>query len=74
MFALGIAESHTRSASQPWSPPYNPQSMYSSNPSQFNYPSDNLSTKWTTPDYQYNGASNRYSSPQQQQQQNFTDL
>ncbi|CAF2158379.1 unnamed protein product [Rotaria magnacalcarata] len=46
----GIAESHTRSASQPWSPPNNSQSIFSSNQSQtttttttnnnnFNYPS-----------------------------------
>ncbi|CAF4838044.1 unnamed protein product, partial [Rotaria magnacalcarata] len=47
---LGIAESHTRSASQPWSPPNNSQSIFSPNQSQttttttnnnnnFNYPS-----------------------------------
>ncbi|CAF1549011.1 unnamed protein product, partial [Adineta steineri] len=82
----GIAESHTRNASQPWSPPYNPQSIFSPNQQQqqtntnyFNYPS------WNQPKIQeqYNGYNQRntnnispnpYSSTQQQQQQHFTDL
>jgi len=43
----GIAESHTRSGSQPWSPPYNPQSVYSPpSTNYFTYPSDNLPPKW----------------------------
>ncbi|CAF1278738.1 unnamed protein product [Adineta steineri] len=81
----GIAESHTRNASQPWSPPYNPQSIFSPNQQQqqtntnyFNYPS------WNQPKIQeqYNGYNQRntnnispnpYSSTQQQQQ-HFTDL
>ncbi|UJR09271.1 hypothetical protein I4U23_013516 [Adineta vaga] len=73
----GIAESHTRIASQPWSPPYNSQPIFSptqqqTNPNYFNYPSQ-----------QYNGYNQRsnnnmspnpYSSNQRSQQQNFTDL
>ena len=73
----GIAESHTRNASQPWSPPYNPPPIYSPNqqvisPNYFNYPSS-----------QYNGYTQRntnnmspnpYVSNQRSQQQNFTDL
>ncbi|CAF1187201.1 unnamed protein product [Rotaria sordida] len=53
----GIAESHTRSASQPWSPPNNSQSIFSPNQQQtttinhFNYPSENLLSKWTNQDY-----------------------
>jgi hypothetical protein len=86
-FVSGIAESHTRSGSQPWSPPYNPQSIFSPNQQQsisqnhFNYPSENLFSKWKNQDYQYNGfnqrniSSNLYPSTQQsQQQQHFTDL
>lgn len=59
---LGIAESHTRPVSQPWSPPYT-------------QPSNNLLTKWAPQDYsqQYNGSNNRHSAPQQQQH-HFTDL
>ena len=53
---LGIAESHTRNASQPWSPSYNPQSTIISNQqhettNHFSYPSDNLLSKWTHQDY-----------------------
>ncbi|CAM4943368.1 unnamed protein product [Rotaria socialis] len=56
----GIAESHTRSASQPWSPPNNPQFIFSPNQSQtttttnnnnFNYPSESLLSKWKSQDY-----------------------
>lgn len=84
---LGIAESHTRGNSQPWSPPYNPQSMYPSNHQQpntsncFNYPTENLHSKWkTSQDYQYqstqhNGFNQRNISPNfYPPSQNFTDL
>ncbi|CAF1296158.1 unnamed protein product [Rotaria sp. Silwood1] len=56
----GIAESHTRSASQPWSPPNTSQSIFSPNQQQtttttttnhFNYPSENLHSKWKNQDY-----------------------
>ncbi|CAF2926457.1 unnamed protein product [Rotaria sp. Silwood2] len=52
----GIAESHTRSASQPWSPPNNSQSLFSPNQHQtttnnVNYPSDSLLSKWKSQDY-----------------------
>jgi hypothetical protein len=81
-FVLGIAESHTRNASQPWSPPYNPQSIYPSNQIQnhFNYPPENLHSKWKNQDYQYqsqqyNGFNQRNISPNlYPSSKNFTDL
>jgi len=51
----GIAESHTRTASQPWSPSFNNQSILSPNQQQtndyFNYPSDNILGKWKNQEY-----------------------
>ncbi len=72
---LGIAESHTRISSQPWSPPYNPQSIFSPtqtlNNNHFNYPSESLLSKGKNPEYsgwnqpkiqdQYNGFNQRSS-------------
>jgi hypothetical protein len=46
----GIAESHTRNGSQPWSPPYNPQALYSQPANNyFNYPLENFPQKWNQP-------------------------
>jgi hypothetical protein len=51
----GIAESHTRTASQPWSPSYNTQAIFSPNQPQtndyFNYPTDNVLGKWKNQEY-----------------------
>jgi hypothetical protein len=51
----GIAESHTRTSSQPWSPTFNTQSILSPNQQQsndyFNYPSENTLAKWKNQEY-----------------------
>lgn len=52
----GIAESHTRSASQPWSPSYDNPSIFSPNQQQqtndyFQYPTDNVLSKWKNQEY-----------------------
>jgi hypothetical protein len=69
----GIAESHTRRGSQPWSPPSNPSALFSPNQQQqqsngyFNYPSENIQAKWKTQDY---SPWNQSSSLQDQRQRN----
>lgn len=53
--SVGMAESYGKPASQPWSPSSNNQAMFS--PTQpptndyFNYPSDNILSKWKNQDY-----------------------
>jgi hypothetical protein len=58
----GIAESHNRTLSQPWSPPYNnnnPQPLFSPNQAQpqqqsndyFVYPTDSMLGKWKNQEY-----------------------
>ncbi|CAF2549731.1 unnamed protein product [Rotaria sp. Silwood2] len=50
-----IAESHTSTVPQPWSPPLNSQSMFSPNQQQdndyFKYPSTNVLGKWKNQEY-----------------------
>ncbi|CAF1165525.1 unnamed protein product [Adineta steineri] len=53
----GIAESHMRNASQPFSPPYDSQPLFSPNQQQqqnndfFNFPSSNVLGKWKNQEY-----------------------
>jgi len=62
----GIAESHTRTASQPFSP----SSLFSPNQQQtndyFNYPSENILAKWKNQEY---SPWNQSTIPNQQQSQ-----
>ena len=66
----GIAESHMRTASQPWSPSANSQSVLSPTQQQtndfFTFPSSNVLAKWKN--QEYSPWNQSYSQEQQQSQ------